>query len=159
MPDYRRSLVQWMQGVCAMSCLDDAKLIQLLGSGPADASLGDARAHLEGCAVCRERLAAFARVDQMLGAWETPQRRANLTEAVLQQTEQVRGTGRWGWMRIAASVLVFGMLGWALGQATHKPPEPMSAQEDLVMAMGLDLLSERVDLLGTLAWWPMEELP
>src|SRR5262245_8471004 len=105
--------------------------------GEADERAREAtRAHLEGCASCREYLAGLARVEQTLRAW----------------TDELPAGGSWS--RIRARLTLAG-----------PPPERARPLPDAaallglvpLMAGGLALARLLAGRLSALAWWPQLE--
>jgi anti-sigma factor RsiW len=108
----------------------DSLLLAIVHGGVDADDAAEVRAHIEDCAVCRQRLRAFREVDEWLGAWTELPAERDLTAAVLERlraTTRQRQSALQVWYRAtryAAAILVGVGAGYAGSAALRTPPVP-----------------------------------
>jgi hypothetical protein len=105
-------------------------------------------AHVAGCAVCQEKLAAATRLDGVLGAWQAPGA-PDLAARVLEAAaREGRPGAAWYWTvsRVAAALVLSAGVGVVTGRAL-RPAAPPPSEDAAAHALQLDAFTPESGLL------------
>jgi anti-sigma factor RsiW len=131
------------------TCPSQALLIRLAAGELDDSEQDHLENHLAQCPHCRALLDSIHQVNAALDQWQPPVPANDLTDRVLAQT-LARPSKHARLIRIAASLLLAGTMGFSIGRWTRPtPPAPAPDEDAVALALGLDTLAEQADLLGT----------